>query len=114
MLFTLLILRTCYLFSILKVILHILSLNFLLITQEHLYTSSPFFIRCHSNSCSRFLSLSQGGGSEAPLGRVYVDDPDDWDAADKSYAWDGPAHPLFSLHPRHGTVFASSVVREGR
>ncbi|XP_050703572.1 neural-cadherin-like [Eriocheir sinensis] len=55
-----------------------------------------------------------GGGSEAPLGRVYVEDPDDWDAADKSYAWDGPAHPLFSLHPRHGTVFASSVVREGR
>ena len=56
----------------------------------------------------------KGAGSEAPLGRVYVDDPDDWDAADKSYAWDGPAHPLFSLQPKHGTIFAASVVREGR
>ncbi|XP_045130739.1 neural-cadherin-like isoform X2 [Portunus trituberculatus] len=61
-----------------------------------------------------FLWKTRGGGSEAPLGRVYVNDPDDWDAGDKSYAWDGPPHPLFSLDPRHGTVFASSVVREGR
>ncbi|XP_050721664.1 putative neural-cadherin 2 isoform X2 [Eriocheir sinensis] len=61
-----------------------------------------------------YLWKTQGGGSEAPLGRVYVDDPDDWDAGDKSYAWDGPPHPLFSLHPRQGTIFAASVVREGR
>ncbi|XP_045138941.1 putative neural-cadherin 2 isoform X2 [Portunus trituberculatus] len=61
-----------------------------------------------------YLWKTQGGGSEAPLGRVYVDDPDDWDTEDKSYAWDGPSHHLFSLHPRQGTIFASSVVREGR
>ncbi|XP_045132549.1 putative neural-cadherin 2 [Portunus trituberculatus] len=60
-----------------------------------------------------YLWKTQGGGSEAPLGRVYVEDPDDWDAADKTYAWDGPAHPMFSLHPQEGTIFAASMVREG-
>ncbi|XP_050716089.1 putative neural-cadherin 2 isoform X2 [Eriocheir sinensis] len=61
-----------------------------------------------------YLWKTQGAGSEAPLGRVFVDDPDDWDLGDKEFEWAGPPHPLFTLHPRDGTILASSQVREGR
>ncbi|XP_069159473.1 uncharacterized protein [Procambarus clarkii] len=61
-----------------------------------------------------YLWKTQGGGPDAPLGRVYVDDPDDWDLADKTFRWVGSPHPLFSLNPDDGTIFASSQVREGR
>ncbi|XP_042875098.1 putative neural-cadherin 2 [Penaeus japonicus] len=61
-----------------------------------------------------YLWKTQGGGSEAPLGRVYVDDPDDWDIGDKVFEWVGAPHPLFSLSRDTGAVFASSQVREGR
>ncbi|XP_047498494.1 neural-cadherin-like [Penaeus chinensis] len=61
-----------------------------------------------------YLWKTQGGGSDAPLGRVYVDDPDDWDVGDKTWAWLGSPHPLFGLSPETGDLFASSHVREGR
>ncbi|KAK8405089.1 hypothetical protein O3P69_001579 [Scylla paramamosain] len=63
---------------------------------------------------SVYLWKTQGGGSDAPLGRVFVEDPDDWDLGDKEFEWVGPPHPLFTLHPRDGTIFASSQIREGR
>ncbi|XP_042868844.1 putative neural-cadherin 2 [Penaeus japonicus] len=61
-----------------------------------------------------YLWKTQGLGSEAPLGRVYVDDPDDWDGRDKEYAWAGHPHPLFTLHPSTGHIVASGQLREGR
>ncbi|KAG7168189.1 neural-cadherin 2-like 6, partial [Homarus americanus] len=61
-----------------------------------------------------YLWKTQGGGSDAPLGRVYVKDPDDWDLGDKTFRWVGSPHPLFSLNTQDGTIFASSQVREGR
>ncbi|XP_037789255.1 neural-cadherin-like [Penaeus monodon] len=61
-----------------------------------------------------YLWKTQGLGSEAPLGRVYVDDPDDWDGRDKDYAWAGHPHPLFTLHPATGHIVASGQLREGR
>ncbi|KAK8371878.1 hypothetical protein O3P69_010115, partial [Scylla paramamosain] len=61
-----------------------------------------------------YLWKTQSGGSDAPLGRVFVQDPDDWDLADKYFEWVGPPHPLFTLRPSDGTLFASSQVREGR
>ncbi|XP_064116623.1 putative neural-cadherin 2 [Macrobrachium nipponense] len=61
-----------------------------------------------------YLWKTQGSGSEAPLGRVYVDDPDDWDLADKKFRWAGKPHPLFTLNADDGSIFASSLVREGR
>ncbi|KAK3849099.1 hypothetical protein Pcinc_044133, partial [Petrolisthes cinctipes] len=61
-----------------------------------------------------YLWKTQGGGTEAPLGRVYVEDPDDWDVVDKTFSWVGSPHPLFSLSPSDGTIYASSQLREGR
>ncbi|KAK7080330.1 hypothetical protein SK128_017661 [Halocaridina rubra] len=61
-----------------------------------------------------YLWKMQGGGSDAALGRVYVEDPDDWDVRDKTFAWAGPSQHLFSLHTDTGAIFASSHLREGR
>ncbi|KAK7071828.1 hypothetical protein SK128_016924 [Halocaridina rubra] len=61
-----------------------------------------------------YLWKTQGSGSDAPLGRVYVEDPDDWDVADKTFRWNGKPHPSFTLNEDDGTIFASSQVREGR
>nr|XP_045606773.1 putative neural-cadherin 2 [Procambarus clarkii] len=61
-----------------------------------------------------YLWKTQGGGSDAPLGRVFVDDPDDWDLGDKTFRWLGSPHPLFSLNTNTGDLFASSQVREAR
>ena len=38
-----------------------------------------------------------------PVGRVYVDDPDDWDSVDKTYKW-VKRHPLFNLNSSTGEV----------
>ncbi|XP_045131274.1 putative neural-cadherin 2 isoform X2 [Portunus trituberculatus] len=54
----------------------------------------------------------QGAGSDVALGRVYVDDPDDWDLEDKTFSWAGPPHPLFTLQAATGEVFASTQLRE--
>ena len=54
----------------------------------------------------------QGAGSDVALGRVYVDDPDDWDLEDKTFSWAGPPHPLFTLQTATGEVFASTQLRE--
>lgn len=57
---------------------------------------------------------NQGSAAKASLGRVYVDDPDDWDVADKSFAWKSSPHPLFTLNTDTGQLFSSGHVREGR
>ncbi|XP_063847144.1 neural-cadherin-like [Scylla paramamosain] len=56
----------------------------------------------------------QGGGADVALGRVYVEDPDDWDLEDKSFKWAGPPHPLFTLQEDTGNIFGSSQLRERR
>ncbi|XP_064098214.1 putative neural-cadherin 2 [Macrobrachium nipponense] len=62
-----------------------------------------------------YLWKTQGvAGSERPWVRVYVDNPDDWDVADKTFRWAGKPHPLFTLNADDGSIFASSLVREGR
>nr|XP_053635865.1 putative neural-cadherin 2 isoform X3 [Cherax quadricarinatus] len=48
-----------------------------------------------------------------PLGRVYVKDPDDWDAASKIYAW-RRHHPSFSLNTTTGDLTMMPDTRDGR
>ncbi|XP_063593784.1 putative neural-cadherin 2 [Penaeus indicus] len=54
------------------------------------------------------------GETEAlPLGRVYVDDPDDWDVADKTWSWrTHEKHPLFTLDSRTGELTMSGHARD--
>ncbi|XP_042205064.1 putative neural-cadherin 2 isoform X2 [Homarus americanus] len=61
-----------------------------------------------------YLWKTQGGGADAALGRVYVEDPDDWDLQDKTFSWLGPPQPLFTLQTNTGDIFASTQLREGR
>lgn len=68
-----------------------------------------------THSSYRSFSYSfQSGGSDIPLGRVYVEDPDDWDVGDKSFAWLTAPQPPFILNSNTGNIFVSSQVREGR
>ncbi|XP_045130294.1 putative neural-cadherin 2 isoform X1 [Portunus trituberculatus] len=61
-----------------------------------------------------YLWRTQRGGAEAPLGRVFVQDPDDGDVADKTFCWEGSPHPLFTLDSHTGDLLASSHIREGK
>ncbi|XP_071513597.1 uncharacterized protein [Panulirus ornatus] len=61
-----------------------------------------------------YLWKTRGGGADAALGRVYVEDPDDWDLQDKTFSWAGPPNPLFTLQPNTGEIFASTQLMEGR
>ncbi|CAL4063528.1 unnamed protein product, partial [Meganyctiphanes norvegica] len=61
-----------------------------------------------------YLWKTLGGGPDASLGRVYVDDPDDWDVQDKTFQWaKEDHHPHFSLDKHTGIIYASSQTREG-
>lgn len=47
----------------------------------------------------------QGETPDTIIGRVYVDDPDDWDLPDKYFAWLGNAqHPNFNLDSANGRI----------
>ena len=48
-----------------------------------------------------------------PLGRVYVQDPDDWDAAAKTYAWKDPRAGFF-LNTSSGHLSMAPSVADGR
>lgn len=45
-----------------------------------------------------------------PIGRVHVEDLDDWDLMDKRFAWDhNNPHPNFHLDTSNGTIFMKNV-----
>lgn len=58
--------------------------------------------------------LPQGQVEGVPLGRVYVADPDDWDAGQKTWEWRRRiAHPLFTLDPRDGHLALAPHASDG-
>ncbi|KAK8399372.1 hypothetical protein O3P69_003470 [Scylla paramamosain] len=55
----------------------------------------------------------QRQGTAVPLGRVYVQDPDDWDAASKTYAWRDPQTGFF-LDTSSGHLSMAPSTPDGR
>ncbi|XP_014244956.1 DE-cadherin isoform X2 [Cimex lectularius] len=53
---------------------------------------------------SIFVYNYKGEAPDTEIGRVYVDDPDDWDLPDKTFSWVDKAHSKFDLNPRTGMI----------
>uniref|UniRef100_A0A224XKW2 Putative cadherin egf lag seven-pass g-type receptor n=1 Tax=Panstrongylus lignarius TaxID=156445 RepID=A0A224XKW2_9HEMI len=47
---------------------------------------------------SIFVYNYKGEAPDTEIGRVYVDDPDDWDLPDKHFVWSGGSHEFFDLN----------------
>uniref|UniRef100_A0A6G1SIF4 Neural-cadherin n=1 Tax=Aceria tosichella TaxID=561515 RepID=A0A6G1SIF4_9ACAR len=58
-----------------------------------------------------FVYNYRGQYRNIPIGRVHVEDPDDWDLLDKRFSWDSNTpHPNFSLDQTNGTIFMKNVL----
>nr|CAD7597146.1 unnamed protein product [Timema genevievae] len=61
--------------------------------------------------------LVYGYTNQAPdseIGRVFVNDPDDWDLPDKKFYWEGAEHPRFRLDEDTGMITMRHGTKEGR
>lgn len=64
-------------------------------------------------SSSIFVYNYKGEAPNTEVGRVFVDDPDDWDLPDKTFFWrDGP-HSSFSLEEGTGMITMLAGTQEG-
>ncbi|RZF43960.1 hypothetical protein LSTR_LSTR006768 [Laodelphax striatellus] len=61
---------------------------------------------------SIFVYNYKGEAPDTEIGRVYVDDPDDWDLGDKRFTWDSDPHPYFDLNYETGMITMLQGVRE--
>ena len=48
------------------------------------------------------------------IGRVHVNDKDDWDLPDKTFYWETTEHPSFTLDEHTGTITMKRHTPEGR
>lgn len=61
-----------------------------------------------------FVYNFKGEAPDTAIGRIYVNDPDDWDLPDKSFSWrDGRAHDNFELNTEDGTITMRYGTRNG-
>lgn len=61
-----------------------------------------------------FVNNYKGEAPDTEIGRVYVDDPDDWDLQDKTFSWkDGIPDDKFSLNSNNGMVTMLQGTPEG-
>ena len=58
-------------------------------------------------SSSIFVYNYKGEAPDTEIGRVYVEDPDDWDLPDKDFAWVSP-HEGFRLNSNNGMITLKS------
>lgn len=63
---------------------------------------------------SIFVYNYKGEAPSTEIGRVFVDDPDDWDLPDKTFFWnEGDSNPHFSLDENTGMITMLQGTREG-
>ncbi|CAB0007597.1 unnamed protein product [Nesidiocoris tenuis] len=53
---------------------------------------------------SIFIYNYKGEAPDTEIGRVYVDDPDDWDLPDKRFNWANSGHAHFDLNSKTGMI----------
>lgn len=64
-------------------------------------------------SSSIFVYNYLGNAPDTEIGRVYVDDPDDWDLPDKTFRWNGESHDGFQLNEDTGMITLLSGGKTG-
>lgn len=63
---------------------------------------------------SIFVYNFKGEAPDTEIGRVYVDDPDDWDLGDKTFTWhDGMKQQHFDLNSDNGMITMLDSTPEG-
>jgi len=61
-----------------------------------------------------FYGNLQGESPDTEIGRVYVEDPDDWDLPDKQFFWtNSQQHPFFKLNVGTGMITMLSGTPDG-
>lgn len=59
------------------------------------------------------LCYTQGEAPDTEVGRVYVEDLDDWDLPDKSFRWANKTHTYFDLSDTTGMITMLQKTPEG-
>lgn len=66
--------------------------------------------KMHPGSKTIFVYNYRGQYKNIPIGRVHVEDLDDWDLHDKRFMWENNIpHPNFHLDVQNGTIFMKNV-----
>lgn len=66
--------------------------------------------KMHPGSKTIFVYNYKGQYKNIPIGRVHVEDLDDWDLHDKKFMWENNVqHPNFHLDSLNGTIFMKNV-----
>ena len=66
--------------------------------------------KMHPGSKTIFVYNYRGQYRNIPIGRVHVEDLDDWDLQDKKFSWENNIpHPNFHLDTTNGTIFMKNV-----
>nr|CAD7462753.1 unnamed protein product [Timema tahoe] len=60
-----------------------------------------------------FVYNYKGEAPDTEVGRVYVEDPDDWDLPDKYFVWKNGNHPNFDLNSNTGMITMLSHIPDG-
>lgn len=65
------------------------------------------------NIVLKCLCYTQGEAPDTEVGRVYVEDLDDWDLPDKSFRWANKTHTYFDLSDTTGMITMLQKTPEG-